>query len=115
MLTNGDNQSTKNEPIRKDLVSVRDVEKWLKTFSDKDCLDVQKLHQMVNFFAKGVVTDFSNLLYDMSKKDLVLEHNPSVNCRRSSCYTWQIVDEEKNVLAETEDLLDWIFKRPNVL
>ena len=90
-------------------------------FSDERIETVQRdspaasTAKLVNYFAEAAITRLSNGLYDRLEAGSgprYLRRGASVGCRCGRCTSWQIVELDatggKNVIDETEDLMDWL-------
>ena len=85
-------------------VTAEDIERYQQLRPGKP-LDLLAL---VNFFCEGAVTSLSNFLYDhIAEEGRELRHGIAKGCRCLSCWEWQIVDEDGQVIDSAESLVDW--------
>lgn len=90
-------------------VSADHIRKYIVDFGDPST--PEKLAQMVNWFAEGAVSTVSNHImqvFDDSPTVARLEYKIAQNCRCLSCYEFQILDEDGNVLDSADQLQDWV-------
>lgn len=68
----------------------------------------EQMAQMVNYFSEGAITRISNEICDLIENRDVerMERGLSNHCRCGSCYSFQFIDYDNNVVKEVEFLTD---------
>lgn len=91
-------------------VTVDDVQRYEKMLSRLPKTP-EELASFANWFAEGAVTSLSNHImekFEESSSSARLEYGIARTCRCLSCYEFQILNEENEVIDSAESLTDWV-------